>query len=474
MNRVDQPDAPDVIDDLAQGRAVNGVFWVPGRESESVQGHIVIRDSMVRLELSHWLTGLTFNSTEEALPGGEIKRTEVMSDPAKVGIVHGTMDDTGWNVTLINCLTVFRGKGQHLLALYMLCGSAHVFGSNEKFDGARVSIANLSAWLDASEYSLEEDVDGVWRPMHRPTIEYEGVLTGGEHVSLVVNDQGSESKKIWFELINLQWSDWSDIDRKFLSPLCTFLTLCVHEECFPLWVQVRTLGGEWLHVVGNFAPVPTIKYRPRPLLDFADIGLRGVVNWLNNVERVGPLATAIAGSVVAKRDTVETQLIELTTAAEGLHSRLFPERVRMSPAEALRIRNTCVSAILDAEQRHKDAVDGLLKYLHELGYKQRLLDLAELAERYVPGLVGRRKKWGKQVYDIRNIMAHRRGGFLDDKNLDRYRGAAISLRWVLVVGLFDTIEMEPTLLRAKVLDNDEYRYFIGVEAPRLLPDVYSK
>jgi hypothetical protein len=102
---------------------------------------------------------------------------------------------------------------------------------------------------------------------------------------------------------------------------------------------------------------------------------------------------------------VQNLRLELATAAEGVHRKLYPNSRRLSDeakAEALR-------GIADME------IDPIAKtilcqamgtYLAELSYPMRLKALAADVAEAAPGVTGKTSKWSQAVVTARNGFAH--------------------------------------------------------------------
>lgn len=209
------------------------------------------------------------------------------------------------------------------------------------------------------------------------------------------------------------------------------------------------------------------------LLQFPHLTLPQVATWLNLVDDLGPLPPVIAKAMSTSSIAIETDVLNLTTVAEGLHSRIFPARKRMSQDEAARLRKLVRDAVKDESDEHKATIRDATGHLTELSYKQRLLGLAEEASRAAPNIVGDAGKWASIVRDCRNDYAHRSAGFLDRKSIDKYLGVILSLRWILTVVLLLQTGIAPELL-AKRLDQDQAYQFFLVQTRELLPEAYPK
>jgi hypothetical protein len=165
-------------------------------------------------------------------------------------------------------------------------------------------------------------------------------------------------------------------------------------------------------------------------------------------------------------------VLELTTVAEGLHRRLRPDDVRFSETEAADIRRAAVEAAARITSRAREPVEGLLRYLHEPGYRRRLNDLAQMAEPLAPGVSGHTARWKEIVFAARNEYAHRVDhGWLNDDDIDRYITVAFSLRWLLRALLLGQAAIPSERLASRFMSHEPYQLFLE-QAKQWQPKVY--
>src|SRR6202044_1619135 len=111
--------------------------------------------------------------------------------------------------------------------------------------------------------------------------------------------------------------------------------------------------------------------------------------WLNQVKALGPLPSAVADLTGLSTISLESQVLQLTTAAEGLHRTLFPEDRRIGDDDtADAIRRRAGDAVKELHPKAKEYVSGLLGFVAEPGYKARLKKLAEEVSTSIPGVTG--------------------------------------------------------------------------------------
>ncbi len=96
--------------------------------------------------------------------------------------------------------------------------------------------------------------------------------------------------------------------------------------------------------------------------------MEGVPTWLDSVVRLGPLPSVVARAATTRDDPLETQLLELTTATEGLHRLILPQRKRMTDDQAKEARSKALEALKELVDDVHDAVPAALDRLTDQSY----------------------------------------------------------------------------------------------------------
>jgi len=178
--------------------------------------------------------------------------------------------------------------------------------------------------------------------------------------------------------------------------------------------------------------------------------------------------------VNSQDDPLEAQLLELTSAAEGLHRLLRPAQKRMTKKQASGARAIALEAVKDLDEDVRDAVGAALHHLTDPSYPRRLLDLAEQVREAVPGVTGDTQEWKKRVTNARNELAHKlKSGFLDDDiDAQEYAALLLSLGWLLTGLLLLQTGISPAALGNRISSHKPYRGFLN-QVRALLPAVYT-
>lgn len=265
-----------------------------------------------------------------------------------------------------------------------------------------------------------------------------------------------------------------ELDRLIVTPVISLLTLAVGRRCSPIEVQVQGDEGRWHDVLGSWlsAEPVAVMSTHRMLVPYGVLTLEHLARWLQQVRLLGPLPPVVADSVAGGSRTLETDVLELTTVAEGLHRRLL-ERRQHSKEDAERVRQLARAAVACLGEDLAKDVAQALSHFGELSYPARITELAAWAESCAPGVVGRANRWKHAVVESRNVFVHRSSlGFLTDSDLDHHLGVMTSLQWVLRIILLLQTGINADVLGERVKADGAYRLFLP-QARKWLPRVYT-
>ena len=256
---------------------------------------------------------------------------------------------------------------------------------------------------------------------------------------------------------------------QLVNPIGVLLSLAVDADTPPVSLEVGTLGGEWLSVVHPLIAADDTE-RPRHLLLWREqLDLSMIGTWLSKANDLSPVPQLVAGVALSPSDrTLENQLLELATAAEGLHRRLYPKQRSMAPAKARTVQRDASDAV---PKEVRQLVRERLGHLAEPTYRDRLHTLIERAGD-LPSMIGDAEAWVGKVTPARNGFAHRLAGGKGAAELDEHLVLMRSLRWFLTSLLLLEAGVESAILRERLGDHQPYLHFLR-QARRWLPDVYG-
>lgn len=456
-----------------QTHVYQGRFWLPDHGADTVSGELTLAaGTRARLDLDQALTPYLREVDGEKQPSGSRALVLRESGPLHKRLdVHGVLED-GTEVALLGALEHERKVSatqdrQTLRARSAVLGG-HVSGE-ARYTRLRLRLRYLDEWA---------------MPLSAASAPSAASLSDGGSVSVEWDtptrpspSQGGELGRVgWLGLDGLPPSTEQELDRRFVTPLASLLSLAVDKDCPPVAIEVATGPDEpWLTVHHSGLEAPAAVPRPwyLQLLPLDYLGLERVATWLDAVERLGPLPPVVARATGGSGGTLETQLLELCTVTEGLHRRLFPESRRLSEPEKEAARTAVGAAITDLEDGVQEAVRGAIQHIEEPSFPMRLLELAQWVKPAVPGVTGQTNKWKGCVTDVRHEFAHRlKGGFLATARIDELIAVRQSLRWFLMGLLLLQTGLEPAELAARFKDHRPYDLFLA-QAPEWLPRVFE-
>lgn len=464
----------------------SGIFWLATDPENKLPGHLSFTaDGAPLLSLHGHLTPSMQVIAQDPRTG---VTTYGPADDIPNIVVHGLLEQSPRRVTLLDCITTGRtevlGIGvplrTHTMRAAIMLRGGYVAGREETFSGLRLRTAGIDGWagLPPAQAEVSDEAVAVSLPVVtkvRETTSKEVELSIYTHVSSSwgSSTEGRVKRSVWIEVGSFGGLTLRELDRNFASPIASYLSFATHSHSRVTAMQVRT-GNSWLEVrhSGIRQDTPNLK-NGHMLLPLSVAGLEVLSGFLNVYEATGPVAPVIANLLPGgSNPNVETQVLELTTIAEGMHRSLFPMEVRMSLEMADRWKEVISEATIGAEPRHRQAITGLLSRLEEAGYRQRLQRLALEVEEAMPGVCGNTSRWVKIVYDARNLFAHRTHGFLELAKIDEFYAVSQSLRWVLMGVLLLHSGLSADLLAARLREAEAYRWYL-INMHSTLPPVFG-
>ena len=254
-----------------------------------------------------------------------------------------------------------------------------------------------------------------------------------------------------------------------VNPVGVLLSLALDIDTPPVSLEVESPRGEWMRVVHPLIEADDVEPPRHVLLWREQLDLSMIGAWLGKANELSPVPQLVAGVAFGPSSrTLENQLLELATAAEGLHRRLFPSERLMSRSKAERTARDASYAVLgDVRQLVRER----LAHLEEPSYRDRLNKLIERAGGSA-GMVGSPEEWVGRVLPARNGFAHRLTGG-KGADMDEHLVLMLSLRWFLATLLLLEAGVDPSLLQLRLGEHQPYLHFLR-QARRWLPDVYRE
>lgn len=423
-----------------------GQFWLPDKPDEPTPGRLYRTEEGIRIQLFKDLrpkpsyvpigTGLESSLFEEI-------ESPAFNEPITL---HGRIGDLVGKITAHRCRTVHSvadllySVGEYVLEpLYVVFGD-HLAVEGQQSSGVRVRTTDMDEWANLAGMFTSRAEDGT-RSLGCRLVESEAVSIDNGAVLKIHQvarmtapsvKGGLITREVWLEVAGMPSATWVEIDRGIVTPLVSLLTLCVGEVVALTGIELTVDGEHWLPLAAKF-----IHHRePREerlemLAPLADVKLTGVAAWLNKVEQLGPLPPVVARFSAHQASVrVETELLEMTTVAEGLHARLYPDERRLDVATCEDVCGRVLGALDEVGDQVKDIIRGMLEHLSDPGYTSRLKGLARRIEGVAPKICGKSNRWAEEVSKARNKYAHRSAGFLDESDVDVLLTVMESLRWL--------------------------------------------
>lgn len=466
-----------------------GVFWLPDDPDTKLPGHLAIAENGTpTLELHGAITPSMKVVDHNEKTGAYTM--EPADDPADL-VIHGFLESSPRQVTLVDCMTTRRSEvhftrvplDQHKLIANVMLRGAHVPGKSATFTGVRIRVGDIDTWAGLGGFSREDPEDGGItvnvRRVNLPSV----TTSAGEKLSIkeeIGASWGSlaESRivrSVWLQADSLGPLTLQEIDRSFASPFASYLSFALGADT-PLTAMQVKHDEDWLEVRHSGIegePARPVQ-RGDVLLPLHSAGLEILGSFLRVYEKTGPAAPVIANLLPrGSNPNIETQVVELTTVAEGVHRALFPEDVRMSQDEAERLQALVAAAVAQEDGRLQQIVNGSVSRIEEASYKQRLKRLAEETATALPGVCGKQNRWVTSVYNARNSFAHRTQGFLEEASIEEFYAVSQSLRWVLLGIMLLKSGVSAETLAARVQQNQQYGLFLQ-HMRSSLPSVYGE
>lgn len=406
-------------------------------------------------------------------------------------LVHAILAEPPRQATLVDCLSIQRQdvgtpfgafNTQTLSPRYMVRG-LHSSGNKQLYDAIRIRPANIDSWAGLKGFVASSMCSDTTTLTYKRPDKIEAATASGIRISLHESVSrswpsvtgGHIERKVWIECSNFSASTYEDLQRRLVTPLISFLSMLVGSRS-PLVEVMLHADDTWVRVdSANLARNASIGERAphEILLPLSTIPFESLAKFVDVSEATGPLPPVIADAHgYLSQATLETQLLEFATVAEGLHRRIFEDESRMSSVDAGRLRTKLAYILLYEDQRIRDIIRGMLAHLEEVGYPKRLAALAKRVEIALPGVTGVTSKWIKAVNDARNSYAHRTSGYLGDESIDQFFAISSSLKWVLTgVCILESGIAEEVVAR-RVRTFPQYRQFLTNVADAA-PSIYG-
>jgi hypothetical protein len=253
-----------------------------------------------------------------------------------------------------------------------------------------------------------------------------------------------------------------------------FFTLVFGGESFVTRVEVQDPeNGTWLPVVGFAIDPDASPIEEVPVLSRPDTGIRILGNWMTLISELDPIPQILAGVFGGDSPYLESEVLTLCTAAEGLHRRLHPEERRICQSDVNEAKVFLKEDMGLIPNDVREAFRSALGHLHEPGFATRMQGLAEGIAPVTRQVTGKVNRWKKAVTEARNALAHSLAvkGAPSSDHMSSYV-LAQSLRWLLLVTLLMKSDVDPDRLIRRIGEARSFEQFVRM-SKEVHPDIYS-
>lgn len=476
----------------------SGRFWLPDTPEQTVGGWLdlsgprpllrladPIMPSMRQVARSVSVDGTPYSIME---PVKELQASDGV-------VIHGMLRSPSRRITLVGVSNagvarvvggVVPDEGEQLYrAEYMLVGPQQS-GADTSFAIARLRVRHLDSWANLPGIAMELAKDWSHITARSERHEEESVRVGGSaeltlDAVVTLNEPTIHGagfrRSVELRLTEPSGRTLDEWWRRFVTPVAELLTIAVGVSCVPVELKLYREGDkEWVDVVhpllreSSDAPLhPWQVFLTRERLTLAHIA-----EWLNICATLSPIPALVTEAVHEPGRPLPNQLLEMASAAEGLHRRLKPKERAIARSAKDRARRTARDAV---EEDLRDRVNEALMHLDELTYAERLRYLTDLTLETVPGAVGTttRSVWEARIKDVRNGFAHQAPQAHAEDDEDVWRERVILLRtlyWVLTAALLLQTGLKSSELRARVESFEPYRDLLR-RARSWIPQIYD-
>ncbi len=498
------------------GGQANGRFWLPDSDDDTLTGRLDVSRDWPRLEVVGELTP-SLRFIESSANGVTAWGPTPMGNERDL-VVHGKLLGGYGRVTLIDAQTRLRTSdmfgslaSQVVEGRYALLGGL-IDSAQYRFDAARLRLHQLDQWVGLPGLLVEISDD------HQVHINYEApesirVAVPGLNAVLEFEASWTVPSPTWSgaSVGTDTWLVWRapegrTVEQLFsdvVAPFTALLSMIFGEECPPLELRVHDPETDrWLEVHSPVVKAEAPTDTGTPLLSFEDFGSEALVTWIEQFADLAPLPQLVAGAATSPGRAVESRLLELAAAAEGLHRRIHRDQRRYTAhevEEGARFLDalasdadfgSAVTRVLE-EGSHPDGQDAatpgirlrpeiagmlshaLVQYLWEPSFPQRLAMLLGEVSGVLPGVAGRQNRWKAAVVNARVGFAHSLSSNPAEDDVRKWDVLARSLRWLLTARLFLHAGVHVDSLLSAFERYESYSNFLR-GARKSYPRIYDK
>ena len=186
------------------------------------------------------------------------------------------------------------------------------------------------------------------------------------------------------------------------------------------------------------------------------MGLQAATSWVDLHARVSPVGQIIASAWSGDFSTVDVELLTLATAAEGLHSALYPDERRFTDDE---LTEACTQIeLLNLPLELAASIKSARQWWGEVSFPSRIQALADPVARVAPDCVGKTNRYKRAITEARNRLAHGRSSReMSDSEVFAVASLARSLKWMLTIRMLLEAGVSDETMGAALARSERYR-----------------
>jgi hypothetical protein len=386
-------------------------------------------------------------------------------------------------------------NGEQGLRGAWLVHGAHVT-SDQRVTGARVRFTHIDEWAgDSGITSLKyvpSVISGVDLVYRRPEPKEVTLPEGGLTMRVTHLRRLHQPTVTGMHVEHHAYLEFTNIDctlpqllSEHVQPALHLASLMLDHHCTLTDLRVtidesgqhRAVHHPLVREDRNQSP---LRPEGRHPIRLPQVGIDAFARGVQALRAVAPIPAIVTANLAPQPGQyIESRLLELAAAAEGLDRRMHGPAVEseFSSADAKLIRNAAVDMVVSRMGRviQDIAVDGVLRSLgpvirdyaaeqvreklahFEPSYRNRLLRLLDYTEPIVPEAAGAAAHWARTLTGARNDYAHLLLNSRNDFDTDMVQWE--SLRWILRAALMRWAGFPDEVQRAKIVNNPSYMSF---------------
>lgn len=399
---------------------VSGIFWRPGFAQEKSTGNLARSSDGFEIRLDAFIEQSEQVQTTRA---NETITTTLSGNPAEVvrdfkpRVIWGEVE--GSPVTFFDAMMQIDFRGWEILQVYT--GRRVLWGAHLANEETPVGHARFQLPIRASGWMEDESERGSF-----------GVVEAWK--------QGRASG-LCFQLDTP--IEFSAMTRTFTEISTVLMQLWSGRPLKTTNLQIQVSGNEWLAWGATQEEEPDLTSRSE--FPLHQLRMKHLVRWMELAPVFGPLPFIAAKSV----GVLQADATMAATALEGLHRRLHGPGQRFDGISGKAIKRAINRAAAVGAQSlgqegwrnepaAKESFRGALSHINELGFMDRLKQLAEPIAEIAPGLLGPDPgDRAELVMRVRNAESHQllTTNAFGESDISDYYVVAASARSVLRLSL---------------------------------------